>query len=344
EGKGRIVPGRHGGPGFRHGGWITIRHVWLRKYATSHAGGGGKQRARASTPRRMSTSRTAWHVSFGRLLAERAAPGIEVRAEVPHGAEPQRSDFLLLRRAGGHRADDDARGRVLKGLWQHLADETLMEFKSVSRPYAPRDLERLLGYGFQWWVANVHLATHADLTLALVVAGRTRVLDRSVASLGLAWREMADGYHSLDGTPFGLLVVELDVVARAEHDDLVGIFGHAGMTSDEARRWWAVQRGTRGVEGMRLEELEGFTEIERKYLESMTPEQRLAGLSPEQRLAGLAPEQRLAGLAPEQRLAGLAPEELILGLPDDVLRKLPDALVGGLPPAVRARIRARLGR
>ena len=114
-----------------------------------------------------------------------------------------------------------------------------------------------------------------------------------------------------------MLVVELDVVARAEHDDLVGIFGHAGMTSDEARRWWAVQRGTRGVEGMRLEELEGFTEIERKYLESMTP---------------------------EQRLAGLAPEELILGLPDDVLRTLPDALVDGLPPAVRARIRARLGR
>ncbi len=143
---------------------------------------------------------------------------------------------------------------------------------------------------------------------------------------GLVWRDLTGGYHRLDGMPFAVLVVELDVVARTEHDDVVGIFGHAAMESNESRQWWAVQRGTRGVEGMQLKELEGFTEIERKYLESMTP------------------EERLAGLAPEQRLAGLAPEEQWLALSDDALRLLPDAFVDALPPAVRARIRARLSR
>jgi hypothetical protein len=58
-----------------------------------------------------------------------------------------------------------------------------------------------------------------------------------------------------------------------------------------------------------LTKMEGYEDARRKFAESLTLEERLAGLSLEQCLAGLAPEQRLAGLAPEQRLAGLAPEQ-----------------------------------
>ena len=47
----------------------------------------------------------------------------------------------------------------------------------------------------------------------------------------------------------------------------------------------------------------------RRLLNSLTPEERLAGLAPEERLSGLAPEERLAGLAPEERLAGLSAED-----------------------------------
>ena len=82
-------------------------------------------------------------------------------------------------------------------------------------------------------------------------------------------------------------------------------------------------------------QLEGFTDLERRFIQSVPVEERLAGL---------APEERLAGLAPEERLAGLAPEETVLALPDAMLARLPDAFLGTLPDSVQRTIRARLHR
>jgi hypothetical protein len=60
-------------------------------------------------------------------------------------------------------------------------------------------------------------------------------------------------------------------------------------------------------------------------------------------LESLSPEQRLAGLAPEQRLAGLAPDEQVLALSDEVLQRLPSEFLSSLSPDVREKIRARIG-
>jgi hypothetical protein len=280
----------------------------------------------------MGSKKTAWHVLFSWLLGERAAPGIEVRSEIPLGAEPQRIDYLLLRRT-----DDDLgtipRECVLRGLWPRLGRETIAEFKSVSRPFAQRDLERLLGYGLQWYVARPqHLATHADLTLALMVASRTRTLLRSVAAIGWRWIELGGGYSSLEGGPFRTFVAELDSVSDAEQDELLGAFGHRPVTTPLARRWLTMHTG-RHEGTMRLDEFEDFDEVLRKFVTT---------LSPRERLAGLAPEERLAGLAPEERLAGLAVDDLVLALPDEVLRALRPEFVAQLPDATREAIRKRL--
>ena len=45
-------------------------------------------------------------------------------------------------------------------------------------------------------------------------------------------------------------------------------------------------------------------------LQTLSPEERLAGLQPEERLKGLQPEERLKGLPPKERLKGLSPEEI----------------------------------
>ena len=47
----------------------------------------------------------------------------------------------------------------------------------------------------------------------------------------------------------------------------------------------------------------------RRLLNSLTPEERLAGLAPEEVLTHYEPEERLSGLAPEERLAGLSAED-----------------------------------
>lgn len=82
----------------------------------------------------------------------------------------------------------------------------------------------------------------------------------------------------------------------------------------------------------------------KRFLESLSPEERMAGLTPGQILAGLTPEQILAGLTPEERMAGLSPEQILLGLPVVVLRAFSESYLATLPESVREAIRKRLGR
>ena len=86
---------------------------------------------------------------------------------------------------------------------------------------------------------------------------------------------------------------------------------------------------------MKIHEMEEFDDVLQTLLES---------LSPEQRLAGLAPEKVLATYAPEQRLAGLAPDQGVLTLPDDVLRALSNSYIDALPEPTRTIIRNRMKR
>jgi hypothetical protein len=73
-----------------------------------------------------------------------------------------------------------------------------------------------------------------------------------------------------------------------------------------------------------MQDMEGYDELMKKLL------------------ATLSPEQRLAGLDPEQRLAGLDRDHQALALPLEVLRLLPNDYVRSLSPEVHAKIRVRL--
>ena len=85
-------------------------------------------------------------------------------------------------------------------------------------------------------------------------------------------------------------------------------------------------------------DLEGYDEWVARYVETLTPEQRLAGLAPEQRLAGLSPEQRLAVASRFTEV------EHVLAMPDHLLQMLPTSYLDSLPPDARDAVRRRLGR
>lgn len=68
---------------------------------------------------------------------------------------------------------------------------------------------------------------------------------------------------------------------------------------------------------MSLQDLEGYDDVLRKFIENMPPEVRLAGLTDEQAL---------------------------LALPDSVLRTLPEDYIARQPEPVRSAIRQRLAR
>ena len=92
---------------------------------------------------------------------------------------------------------------------------------------------------------------------------------------------------------------------------------------------------------MDAKQMEEFEILERRFIDSLTIEKRLAGIEPEEIVRVLKPEQRLAGLDPEQRLAGLTEAEAVLAMPDAVLAGLTDAFVDAPPTDVRDRVRAR---
>ncbi len=272
----------------------------------------------------MGTGRTLWHLLLVTFLSQRAPRRVEVRAEVPLSIEPLRGDILLLRREV--ESDADAGPLTLRQLWELLPREGLLEFKSVGRPYRRRNLHRL------WSYLCVHysdqperLADESHLCGILLVPARSPSLVADAAALRLHWRELGGGYSSLNGGGFALYVIELDVVAEVEGDDLLSFFGHGKPHTEEAQRWVSEQVGSEKVK-MALSQMEGFDEVMKKVLDMVPPDQRVAGLSPDQRVAGLSPEQVLPAL------------------PDEILRGLSDEYIAKLPEPTRTAVRARLGR
>jgi hypothetical protein len=151
------------------------------------------------------------------------------------------------------------------------------------------------------------------------------------------------GYGRIRARPFPALLVVVDEVVEAEHDDLLRVFGHDKIQKVETATW--VREHLVDAGDVPMQELEGYDEVLHKLLEALPLEERLSGLTPDERVAGLTPAQRLAGLAAEERLAGLAVEErvaLLPTLPVEVLRALPEDLLARLPEAVRDAIARRL--
>jgi hypothetical protein len=79
----------------------------------------------------------------------------------------------------------------------------------------------------------------------LLVPARTRLLDADAAAQGLSWIELGGGYWPLGGGAFGMYVAEIDVVAEAENDDLLRLFGHGEKRTVEAQQWLAAQVGAK---------------------------------------------------------------------------------------------------
>ena len=291
----------------------------------------------------MSTQRTAWHFFFGILLRNHGPSCFEVRDEVPLSDEPPRMDYLLLRKTAALSPEDP--GETLLRLWPLLPLLSVVELKTIGRPYRAGNLDRLWSYVHTYHADESRRpGQRGDLCAVLVVPHRTPTLDADLGAMGLTWEDLGGGYARVAGGLFALYAVEIDVVMEQQGEDLVGCFGHSEEPGTvRAQRFWAEMVGT--VEAnMDVRKLEGYEEVLQRFVKTLPPEQRLEGLAPEEVLARYAPKQRLAGLAPSEILAELTPEQIVLGLPDAALRTLPAEYLATLSEPTRAAIRQRLGR
>ena len=279
---------------------------------------------------KMSAPRTLWHLMLYALLDERRPSAFEVRFEVPLSKEPQRADFLLLRRT---KEGDVSDARVLRRLWGLIREQALVEYKSVSASLEPGDLTKLLGYGAQYASLNRDRLKHKqDLLLVLLVPSMTPTLKDELSFLDAKLGRAKAGYAPIEGLCFPAYAVFVDEVALVERDQLVGMFGH-GTSLEGADRWWWIHHlwNREGVmANVNPEDMEGYDELTAKFLASLPVNEVMAkfvaGLPVELRLEGLAPKDRLKGLAPEDRFEGLTPEDRFEGLSMEELRAMLEEL------------------
>lgn len=223
-------------------------------------------------------------------------------------------DILLLRRLDA--PDDSSDAEVLRGLWPHIAHDAVVEYKSPAAGYRSRDLATLLGYGAQYFAAETErLREPVDLTLVLAVPACTPLLEREAAALG--WLLAGErGYIRATGGAFALWIVELAEVANDERDAVVAALGGGAIEPGRASRWWYdYVMQPRQADSVPIENLEGFDEVVKTFL---------------------------ATLSPEQRLVGLSAEQLALSLPVEMLRALDPAYLATLPAEVQAAITRKL--
>jgi hypothetical protein len=300
----------------------------------------------------MGARRVVWHVGFEWILRPRGPSTFEVRAEVRLSDEPQRIDYLLVRKRRIQGEARDNRATTLRRLWPILPLVSVVEYKSPGRAYRRGDLYRLWRYVHTYFAGQLALPRHrpdgapiaagapgasevqepADLCAVLVVPGRSRALDEDIERMGLAWEDRGEGYWQANGGGFPLHVIEIDVVAPAEGDDLLYSVGHGRLDTPAARWFWMELVGSKEA-AMSMQDMEGYDELMQKLLETLPPEQRLAGLPAEEVLARYAPEQRLAGLDRDHQA---------LALPVEVLRLLPEDYLRSLSTEVEAELRRRL--
>ena len=224
----------------------------------------------------------------------------------------------------------------MRGLWPLLTDVALLEFKGPTRGLRPRELGKLLSYGWEYWSQqDSSAAKPSQLSLVLAVPKETPTLLRDYDSCGLRPQPLGGGYVRLTGSVYTIVVVLLDQVADAERDDFLRLFTDDRAKVNDPLAWRWAQAWIRKARTMEdLKHLEGFDDLVQEFIDSLgvdellrrvTPEQRLAGLDPDELLRRVTPEQRLAGLDPEQRLAGLDPEQLtppLRSLPLDVQKHI----------------------
>jgi len=285
----------------------------------------GRQRpvriAKRARPRvRTRPQRVFWHDLFGVVLTHFWPSVFEIHSEFRLAKQPQRVDFLLLRRRKARRA---TRPGVLRGLWPLVSRcrAIIAEFKSIVRPFAAGDLHRLLGYGGQYVAAAARvLRSRRDFALVLLLPSPSPALATELAWLRLTLQPISPGYWRVPECPYPLIVAFLDHVSDAERDDLIGCFGHRKISRPETASWLVTTGGLETETAMAR--IRGYNEVEfaekmaankkmsARLLRAMSAKDRLAGLPAKDRLAGLPAKDRVAGLPAKDRVAGLSTKEL----------------------------------
>jgi hypothetical protein len=266
--------------------------------------------------------RTAWHPLLLEALEECAPPDVyEIQAEVQLSREPQRADFLIIKKKKGFKQPLSQ----FASIFNRIDDYLLLELKGPTDPAKGKDFLSLLIHGWQYQLI-AGIDQPGRLKLMVVANNITRSFRKGANAQGVVFEEEESGIWVASFGGHVLYFLETREVCKRAHEGLLYLFTGQFLkepgklhieTSDEVllvqHLFQQVEQFQRSEFAMRLRGLDELAkrreEVIRSTLRHLSPEDRMRGLKPEDRVRGLKPQQVISHFTPDEILHGLSPEK-----------------------------------
>lgn len=287
---------------------------------------------------------TAWHPLFVWLLQHvLATEWWDVLPEAQLTLEPQRADAIIIRRTDI--IGTPAEPLYLRSVLSDLRPHNVVHFKGATDELEVADVFQVIAYTAQWMTLR-GLTDPREVSIRVVASSISPRFLRQVKVMGGAV-ETTDMRGVLEGHlgVFPLRVVDAVEAHKSAREHLLysvssDALGDPSLLPPlDARETGLYYLLAQSVRQDRRDPIKKRRMMKDRDLVDTTLDKARQLF-----LESLTPEERLAGLAPEERLRGIAPEHAILALSDTMLAQLPEALLMSLPEDVQAKIRTRLGR
>lgn len=170
-----------------------------------------------------------WDDTFKQLMRDTLTTlGLQVIEDPKLGKLPLKADLVII-------SQDDIAGEWRQHpLWQHLSEQNLLEFKSISDPMQPGDFEVLLAYTLLYRV-KFKVGYDSRLSSWLVVPTMNKHLNQALDHYGIELTELQPGFWSAK-TLFPLFVVAYDKLPLELPYSALKLFVRSGKSVQEVFR------------------------------------------------------------------------------------------------------------
>ncbi len=290
--------------------------------------------------RAFTSEKIRWHILLGAVLDPLLRPvDIDVFTELSVMKMPPTADILLLRRHNPSWSQEQME-RLPDGIRDTRAGRILIEFK-----YSESVNEDALcqSVGYDYFYRTTQELKEEDVQTVLL-SSRTPQ-KATLNALGYRTTEHSGVFRSEMWVIRKILLLSLNDLDDSPHNAAFKCFASRrqerlaafGRLYDDLRnslsdRFWWVLNGLWNVwffQGgdIMSEALNPLTvaevgrKLEKRLLESLSVEQRLAGLKPEDILRNVKPEDILRNVKPEDILRNVKPEDILRNFkPEDILK------------------------
>ena len=270
-------------------------------------------------------SYTAWHIFLADVMDYLIDPDdLEVHPFEKLGSLPLETDFIIICRK---------EARDLKRLYPdfnfmipYLGKYTIMEYKSPLDTLNFEDFDIARAYGLLA-KRKYQIAYDRDIHIISMASHFQRGYRKYIEENRYNYREIEEGIYNHTDSQHNLYWIDLKIIGRKDPESFINLFCsnykkyEASNKQIRIRHFEVLNYICQGIfkkelrmNNIEIRQLPEFTTsieiMKKKFLESLKPEERLAGLKPEEIVTRLKLEDRLAGLKPEDRLAGLKPKDL----------------------------------